>query len=286
MRKIVVIGAKGQLGSEFQNLEKNYPFFQFYFYDVAEMDIVNRALVEKGIEELKPDYLINCAAYTAVDKAETEKELAFAINSDAVKNLALSCSKHNVHFIHISTDYVFDGEATEPYQENSILNPTNVYGQSKLKGEEEALDGDKNVIVIRTAWVYSAYGNNFVKTMLRLMTSKPEISVVADQYGSPTYAYDLAMAIMHIITSGKWVPGIYHFTNEGVISWFDFAEQIKNIRKLSSTIHAITTAEYPTRAKRPKYSVLDKTKIQKTFGLELRSWRESLKECLAIIPNE
>jgi len=285
MRKIVVIGAKGQLGSEFQQLEKNYPSFKFYFYDVAEMDIVNRQLVERGIEELKPDYLINCAAYTAVDIAETEKELAFAINSDAVKNLALSCSKHNVHFIHISTDYVFDGEATEPYQENSDLNPTNVYGQSKLKGEEEALNGDKDVIIIRTAWVYSAYGNNFVKTMLRLMSNRPEISVVADQFGSPTYAYDLAKAIMDIITSGKWVPGIYHFTNEGVISWFEFAEQIKNIRKLSSTINAITTAEYPTPAKRPKYSVLDKTKIQKTYSLELRNWRESLKECLARIPN-
>ena len=286
MKKIVVTGSKGQLGSEFQDLEKNYPSFQFYFYDVAEMDIVNKELVEKGIEELKPDYLINCAAYTAVDKAETEKQLAFAINSDAVKNLALSCSKHHVHFIHISTDYVFDGEATEPYRENSILNPANVYGQSKLKGEEEALNGNKDVIIIRTAWVYSSHGNNFVKTMLRLMNSRPEISVVADQYGSPTYAYDLAVAIMNIITSGKWVPGIYHFTNEGVISWFDFAEQIKNFRKLSSTIHAITTAEYPTPAKRPKYSVLDKTKIQKTFGLELKNWRESLKECLAKIPNE
>ena len=286
MRKIVVIGAKGQLGSEFQYLEKNYPSFQFYFYDVAEMDIVNRELVEKRIAELKPNFLINCAAYTAVDKAETEKELAFAINSDAVKNLALSCSKHSVHFIHISTDYVFDGEATQPYQENSVLNPTNVYGQSKLKGEEEALNADKEVIIIRTAWVYSPYGNNFVKTMLRLMNSRPEISVVADQYGSPTYAYDLAMAIMDIITSGKWVPGIYHFTNEGVISWFDFAEQIKNIRKLSSTIHAITTEEYPTPAKRPKYSVLDKTKIQKTYSLELRNWRDSLKKCLARIPVE
>ncbi len=286
MKKIAVIGSKGQLGSEFQEMEKVYPSFQFYFYDVAEMDIVNRELVEKGIAGLKPDYLINCAAYTAVDNAETEKELAFAINSDAVKNLALSCSKHNVKFIHISTDYVFDGEATEPYQESSTLNPTNVYGQSKLKGEEKALDGDKDVIIIRTAWVYSAYGNNFVKTMLRLMKTRAEIGVVADQFGSPTYAHDLAVAIMNIIVSGKWAPGIYHFTNEGVISWFDFAEEIKNLRKLTCTIHPITTSEFPTAAKRPKYSVLDKTKIQNTFEIKLRNWQNSLKECLSKLPME
>src|SRR5215212_8289649 len=211
MKKILVIGSKGQLGSELQQLAQQYPSFQFFFYDVAEMDIVKKELVEEGIAEVRPDYLVNCAAYTAVDKAETDKELAYAINSEAVRNLASACSVNDVRFIHISTDYVFDGMATKPYKEDSEVNPSSVYGLSKLKGELEALEYNKEVIIIRTAWVYSEYGNNFVKTMLRLMREKKEINVVADQQGSPTYAYDLAEAIMYIILSGKWVPGIYNF---------------------------------------------------------------------------
>ena len=284
MKKILVIGSSGQLGNELQDLAKEYPSFRFSFYDVAEMDIVNKELVDEGIRTLKPDYLINCAAYTAVDKAETEKDLAFAINSDAVKNLALACKANGVKFMHISTDYVFDGTAQEPYSEDNPVNPTNVYGLSKLKGEQQASRNDKDVIIIRTAWVYSTYGNNFVKTMLRLMKTKPEISVVADQEGSPTYAHDLAAAILHIISSGKWVPGIYHFTNEGVISWFDFAGEIKNLSGSSCIIHPITTEQYPTPATRPKYSVLDKTKIQQTFDVKLKSWKESLRKCLAKMP--
>lgn len=284
MKKILVIGSRGQLGNELQDLAKEYPSFRFSFYDVAEMDIVNKELVDEGIRTLKPDYLINCAAYTAVDKAETEKDLAFAINSDAVKNLALACKANGVKFMHISTDYVFDGTAQEPYSEDNPVNPTNVYGLSKLKGEQQASRNDKDVIIIRTAWVYSTYGNNFVKTMLRLMKTKPEISVVADQEGSPTYAHDLAAAILHIISSGKWVPGIYHFTNEGVISWFDFAGEIKNLSGSSCIIHPITTEQYPTPATRPKYSVLDKTKIQQTFDVKLKSWKESLQKCLAKMP--
>ena len=284
MKKILVIGSRGQLGNELQDLAKEYPSFRFSFYDVAEMDIVNKELVDEGIRTLKPDYLINCAAYTAVDKAETEKDLAFAINSDAVKNLALACKANGVKFMHISTDYVFDGTAQEPYSEDNPVNPTNVYGLSKLKGEQQASRNDKDVIIIRTAWVYSTYGNNFVKTMLRLMKTKPEISVVADQEGSPTYAHDLAAAILHIISSGKWVPGIYHFTNEGVISWFDFAGEIKDLSGSSCIIHPITTEQYPTPATRPKYSVLDKTKIQQTFDVKLKSWKESLRKCLAKMP--
>jgi dTDP-4-dehydrorhamnose reductase len=285
MKKILVIGAKGQLGSELQELSKNYPF-QFFFYDVAEMDITNKDLVSQGITRLKPDYLINCAAYTAVDKAETDKELAFAINADAVKCLAQACTANNVQFIHISTDYVFSGEGKEPYKENDALSPNNVYGESKQKGEEEAVAGNKDAIIIRTAWVYSVYGNNFVKTVLRLMKSKPEINVVADQVGSPTYAHDLAEAILQIISSGKWVPGIYHFTNDGVTSWFDFANEIKNLSSLDCKVNPIPTEKYPTPAKRPKYSVLDKTKIQQTFGIKLKDWKESLKKCLSKMPSE
>lgn len=286
MKKILVIGSKGQLGNEFQVLAKEYTAYHFYFYDIAELDIVNVELVNKSIGELKPDYLINCAAYTAVDKAETESELAYAINSDAVRNLAVACSANAVKFIHISTDYVFDGEATEPYTEESVTNPASIYGLTKLKGEQEAIKNNKNVIIIRTAWVYSVYGHNFVKTMLRLMKTKTELNVVADQFGSPTYANDLAAAILHIISSGNWVAGIYHFTNEGVITWFDFATEIKNMSGSSCVINPITTAQYPTPAKRPSYSVLDKTKIQETFGTRLKNWKDSLQQCLNKMPVE
>jgi len=284
MKKIIILGAKGQLGNEFQELESHFPAFTFYFFDVAELDIVQADLVNKKISEIKPDYVVNCAAYTAVDKAESDKELAYAINSDAVRNIAAACTANGSKLVHISTDYVFDGEASQPYQEDSNVNPSSVYGLSKLKGEKEALDADNDAIIIRTAWVYSIYGNNFVKTMLRLMSTKPEISVVADQYGSPTYARDLAVAIMQIISSDKWVPGIYHFTNEGIINWFDFASEIKAISGLPCTIHPITTDQYPTAAKRPKYSVLDKAKIQETFNIELKDWKESLQECLRKMP--
>jgi dTDP-4-dehydrorhamnose reductase len=284
MKKIIILGANGQLGNEFRQLEKDFPSFKFFFYDVAEMDIMQKDLVDRGISEVKPDFVVNCAAYTAVDKAETDKELAYAINSDAIKNIAAACVTHSVKLIHISTDYVFDGEASKPYTEDSPVNPSSIYGLSKLEGEKGALQTAENAIVIRTAWVYSVYGNNFVKTMLRLMSTKPEISVVADQFGSPTYAHDLAVAIMQIISEGKWVPGIYHFTNEGMINWFDFASEIKNISGLSCTIHPITTEQYPTPAKRPKYSVLDKTKIQKTFNIKLRDWKESLQDCLNKMP--
>lgn len=286
MKKILVIGSKGQLGNEFQVLAKEYTAYHFYFYDIAELDIVNVELVNKSIGELKPDYLINCAAYTAVDKAETESELAYAINSDAVRNLAVACSANAVKFIHISTDYVFDGEATEPYTEESVTNPASIYGLTKLKGEQEAIKNNKDVIIIRTAWVYSVYGHNFVKTMLLLMKTKTELNVVADQFGSPTYANDLAAAILHIISSGNWVAGIYHFTNEGVITWFDFATEIKNMSGSSCVINPITTAQYPTPAKRPSYSVLDKTKIQETFGTRLKNWKDSLQQCLNKMPVE
>jgi dTDP-4-dehydrorhamnose reductase len=280
MKKIIVIGSHGQLGSELQELASNYTGYQFFFYDRVHLDIVIKEEVDKQIEEIKPDYLINCAAYTAVDKAETEASLAFAINSDAVRNLAEACTRHNVKFVHVSTDYVFDGKATQPYKETDPVNPANVYGQSKLKGEEEAMQVNPDVIIIRTAWVYSTYGANFVKTMLRLMQSRPEIGVVADQYGTPTNAADLAEAIMQIIDGGRWVPGIYHFTNEGMITWYDFANEVKKLSNAPCTVHAITTEQYPTPAKRPQYSVLDKTKFRQTFGIKLKDWRESLRICL------
>lgn len=279
-KKIMVAGATGQLGMELQQLAPLFTGFEFFFFGRAEMDIVHRDVVEKKISEIKPDYLINCAAYTAVDKAETDETNAYAANSDAPSYLAEACADRGVKFIHISTDYVFDGSASKPYKEHDPVNPANVYGQSKLKGEEQVLHNNKEAIIIRTAWVYSSFGNNFVKTMLRLMSNRPEIGVVNDQYGTPTYAADLAEAILQIIQSGKWVPGIYHFSNEGVITWFDFAREIKNLSNFSCIVNAITTEQYPTPAKRPAYSVFDKSKIVETFGLQLKNWRESLKTCM------
>jgi dTDP-4-dehydrorhamnose reductase len=285
MKKIVVIGSKGQLGNELQDLSGQYDY-EFFFYDKEELDITQQDEVEKKIQELQPQFLINCAAYTAVDKAETDKEICYAINADAVGYLAKACKNNNTQFIHISTDYVFDGTAAEPYKETDKPNPQSIYGKSKLAGEQEAVNNNPEAIIIRTSWVYSVYGSNFVKTMLRLMQSRPELNVVSDQYGSPTYAADLAQAIMHIVESQSWQPGIYHYSNEGIISWFDFAKAIRDIAQLNCVVNPISTEQYPTPAARPKYSVLDKTKMQQTFGIELKDWKDSLQECLGKLAVE
>lgn len=283
MAKILVIGAYGQLGSELKDLSDNYPQHQFLFVDRDQLDITDETAVQESFANFAPDFCVNCAAYTAVDKAETEQETAFAINATAVRYLAKACKDYNAKLVHISTDYVFDGTASEPYVETDAPNPLGVYGQSKWEGEEEALRHNTDTIVIRTSWVYSAHGNNFVKTMLRLMQSKPEINVVADQQGSPTYARDLADAILQIINGDQWEPGIYHYTNEGNITWFQFAMAIKELTQSPCIVHPITTDQYPTPAKRPQYSVLDKQKIQNTFSLSLRPWKESLQQCLVAL---
>lgn len=286
MKKIVVIGSKGQLGNELQELSGQYSGYAFFFYDKDELDITQQPEVEKKMQELQPQFLINCAAYTAVDKAETDQEICYAINADAVGYLAKACKDNNTRFIHISTDYVFDGTATEPYKETDKPNPQSIYGRSKLAGEKEAVNNNPEAIIIRTSWVYSVYGSNFVKTMLRLMQSRPELNVVSDQYGSPTYAADLAQAIMHIVENQNWQSGIYHYSNEGIITWFDFAKAIRDIAQLNCTIHPIPTEQYPTPAARPKYSALDKTKIQQMFGIELKTWKDSLQECLEKLAAE
>ncbi|RYF77686.1 MAG: dTDP-4-dehydrorhamnose reductase, partial [Chitinophagaceae bacterium] len=231
------------------------------------------------------DFVINCAAYTAVDKAESEREEAFQINATAVGALAAACSKQGTGFIHISTDYVFDGSRQTPFKEDDAVNPINVYGESKLAGEQAALQNNPQSIVIRTSWVYSSYGKNFVKTMMRLMSEKQIISVVNDQWGSPTYAVDLAKAILHIIESDEWRPGIYHFSNEGVISWFDFAKEIGSLVQTKCEIRPTITANFPTPAKRPAYSAMDKTKIQQQYKIALRPWQESLRECIRKMQN-
>lgn len=280
---VLVTGKNGQLGNELNVLSKNYPDFEFVFTDVTELDITDTEKVSDFFDRYKPAICINAAAYTTVDKAETNKEIALKINADAVGNLAYNCNKANTRFIHISTDYVFDGTATTPYTEDHPVCPVNFYGESKLKGEEMALKKLPAAVVIRTSWVYSFYGNNFVKTMLRLMKERESISVINDQSGSPTYAADLAAAIIKIAVISENKGGVYHFSNDGIISWYDFAVAIRDIAGLHCAIKPIDTSGYPTPARRPAYSVMNKEKITSTFGIELKNWRESLQKCIALL---
>ena len=282
---IIVTGSNGQLGSELKEISNQYSQFNFYFFTRAELSITEVSALKQVFAAHQPKYFINCAAYTAVDNAEKEKDAAFEINGTAVGNIAALCTQYNCKLIHISTDYVFDGNATSPLKETDPVDPVNAYGESKLLGEQLALQNNPESIVIRTSWVYSSYGKNFVKTMVRLMNERENIGVVSDQLGSPTYAADLRKAIMDIITSGKWVAGIYHYSNEGIISWFEFATEIKALLNSSCIVNPITTSQFPTPAKRPAYSGLDKSKIRNTFGLSLSNWKKSLKICIEKLPG-
>ncbi|WP_312330809.1 dTDP-4-dehydrorhamnose reductase [Sphingobacterium sp.] len=281
--KILVTGASGQLGSEIKELSVNYTDDTFIFVDREEMALDNLTQVLSAIEAIDPDLIISGGAYTAVDKAESEAELVDVINHQAVATMAQWAKQNNRKLIHISTDYVFQGTSSTALKEDEPTNPINVYGLSKQKGEEAIITSGADAIIIRTAWVYSSYGANFVKTMIRLMTDREEISVIGDQIGSPTYAHDLAQVILEIAHSEKWAKGIYHFSNEGEISWYDFAVAIKELKNLDCHIRPITTAEYATAAKRPSYSLLDKTKIKKTFGVTVPEWKQSLSNMLAKI---
>ena len=279
-QKILVTGSNGQLVKELQQAAALFPQFDFVFLSREELLIHDFESVKKVFKSYQAQCIINCAAYTAVDKAEQEKELSFQINGAAVGLLAAICKAEHCKFIHISTDYVFDGTASVPYLEDSPTSPQGVYGASKLEGEKQALQFNPDSIIIRTSWVYSSFGKNFVKTMLKLLQVKDEISVVDDQIGSPTYAKDLAEVILQIIASQNWQPGIYNYSNDGEISWYDFAERIKELSGSSCKINPIPTTQYPTPAKRPAYSVLDKTKIQQVLGIKLKDWQNSLAECL------
>lgn len=279
-KKILVTGANGQLGREMQVVATTFPAYEFLFVTKDGLQIDKLEAVSNYFQNNAIDVCVNCAAYTAVDKAESETEKAFAINGDAVGNLAALCNERNVLFIHISTDYVFDGTALAPYKEDHPVHPIGAYGASKLKGEAFALQKNPAAIIIRTSWVYSSFGNNFVKTMLRLMKERESINVVDDQKGSPTYAADLAGAIMNIISGINISPGIYHYSNHGVITWYQFAVAIKELTGSVCNVNPISTAEYPTPAKRPAYSVLDTTKIRETFNVVIPEWKESLKKCL------
>ena len=279
-QKILVTGSNGQLGKELQKLSPGFSSVEFIFPGREDLPIHHFEMVRHYFSIYKPAFLINCAAYTAVDRAESEKDLAFQVNGEAPGVLAAICRENNCRFIHISTDYVFDGTATVPYKEDSLANPQSVYGASKLEGEKQAMQFNPDSIIIRTSWVYSEYGKNFVRTMLKLMSEKQEINVVNDQLGSPTYAADLATAILQIISSGIWMPGIYHYANTGIITWYDFAVAIKEQTGSACRVNPILTSQYPTPAKRPAYSVLDTTKVESVFGLQLKDWKQSLAACL------
>lgn len=277
---VLVTGANGQLGKAIQLIAPNSPELHFVFCSSTDLDITNSANCQSIFSKIKPKYCINAAAYTAVDKAENEPEKARLINVSGAKNLAEACKEYSTILFHISTDFVFDGSKRVPYDEEDIPNPTGVYGQTKLDGEREIQAVFDNYFIIRTSWVYSQFGNNFMKTMLRLASERDSLSVVNDQIGTPTNAVDLANALIRIIVSNKNAFGIYNFSNEGQCSWYDFAKAIFEINTIKIDLKPIPTSSFPTPAKRPGFSVLDKTKIKSTFGIIIENWQESLKKTL------
>ena len=280
MKNILVTGANGQLGNEMRLLAEVNKEYAYFFTDVAELDICDEQAVGNFVVEHQIDIIVNCAAYTAVDKAEDNQELCDKLNHVAPGYLAKTIESRGGYFIQVSTDYVFDGTAHIPYTEEQPTCPDSVYGITKLAGEQEAMKYCSKTMIVRTAWLYSTFGNNFVKTMLRLGREKTSLGVIFDQIGTPTYARDLAVAIFAAINKGI-VPGIYHFSNEGVCSWYDFTQMIHHLAGIDSCrLKPLHTEEYPAKAKRPHYSVLDKTKIKDTFGIEIPYWVDSLKECV------
>jgi len=288
MPNVLVTGAGGQLGQELQALAPAFPDFRFRFLRRTDLDIADEAAVQALFENHSFDWCINAAAYTAVDKAESEPEAAWRTNAEGPRTLARICRHHHTRLLHLSTDYVYHGSRNRPYQEGDPANPQSVYARTKLEGDLAALDQHPDTLILRTSWVYSTFGHNFVKTMLRLGAERPTLSVVYDQIGSPTYARDLAEAILHIL-GGQHPPealrGIYHYSNEGVASWYDFAHAIFEIRNLPCQVLPILTKDYPTPAARPPFSLLHKGKIRKTFALEIPHWRDSLRRCLHALPE-
>jgi dTDP-4-dehydrorhamnose reductase len=279
---ILVTGANGQLGNSIRKIAAKYPAYNFLFTDIPEVDIMDLSLLEQIIRTNNIQVIINCAAYTAVDKAETDFETAKKINAKGVVNLVIAVCRAKIKLIHISTDYVFNGKSNIPLKENDIAYPTGVYGQTKFEGETAVRESRCDALIIRTSWLYSEFGENFVKTMLRLGKEREELSVVYDQVGTPTYATDLAVAILDLLQKGFSGYTLYHYSNEGVISWYDFAKAIFDLSGIQIKLNAIESSEYPTPAKRPAYSVLSKKKI-KEAGILVPYWRDSLVECLKIL---
>lgn len=286
MKKILVIGANGQLASEIKFLQSEFSAFQFSFTSQSETDISDINAVEKIVKEVAPQYIINCAAYTAVDKAETDVERAYEINEIGAKNIAEVAKTNNIFLIHISTDFVFDGKKSSPYIESDAVNPLSVYGSSKLKGEIAIQNSQCDYAIIRTSWLYSSFGNNFVKTMMRLGAEKESLNVVADQIGSPTYCRDLAQFILsNLAQFHTQNQNIYHFSNEGVASWYDFAYEIMQQNHLKCKVNPIPTSGYPTPATRPTYSVMDKSKLKSHFSYTIPHWKESLTQCIRLLQS-
>ncbi|RYY35030.1 MAG: dTDP-4-dehydrorhamnose reductase [Sphingobacteriaceae bacterium] len=285
MKNILIFGASGQLGSCFKQVAENEGLDNIHFLSTADANILDVDSLKKVFEQHKPAYAINCAAYTAVDKAEDEIEQAEAINKTGPENLAKLCAEFGSVLIHISTDFVFDGSVAIPRSEDDETGPISVYGQTKLDGELAIAQNLKKHFILRTSWLYSEYGNNFVKTMLKLGSTRPELKIIADQVGTPTYGIDLAYAIMEIINTENTCYGVYHYSNEGVASWYDFAKTIFDIAETPVKTLPIRTHEYPTRAIRPAYSVMDKSKIKSTLNIEIPYWRDSLHICLNRILN-
>ena len=284
--KVLVIGSDGQLGLEFQKISNSYDSLSWVFSTIKTLDLLRLDTINSFLNDINPSVIINCAAYTSVDKAETESKLADLINFKAVDIISSWTSDNNKKLVHVSTDYVFDGLSKLPLSENSNTNPINQYGSSKLKGEQVCLKNDTNSIIIRTSWLYSSFGNNFLKTMIELMKKNNSIKIVNDQIGSPTYAYDLAKVILKIIMNYKTESGLFHYSNEGEISWFEFARSIRELHKLDCEIIGVSSKEFKTLAKRPEYSLLNKSKIKTTFNLEIPNYKLSLMNCIKIIKNE
>ena len=286
MKKILVTGANGQLGNEMRALACEHTAFEYYFTDVAELDICDEQAVKRFVDERQIDVIVNCAAYTAVDKAEDNVELCDRLNRLAPGYLAKAVAARGGELVQISTDYVFDGTAHLPYREDQPTCPNSVYGRTKLSGEEEARRHCPRTLVLRTAWLYSPYGNNYVKTMLRLGREKETLGVIFDQTGTPTYAHDLAAAIFTALEKGI-VPGVYHFSNEGVCSWYDFTKAIHRMAGITTCrVRPLHTEEYPTRAARPHYSVLDKSLFKETYSCDIPYWMDSLEECIQRIIHQ
>lgn len=287
MSTILVTGANGQLGNEMRNLSSTDPANRYLFTDVQELDITDLARVQAFLSENVVDYIVNCAAYTAVDKAESDIELCRKINAFAVENLAKASAAIGARMIHVSTDYVYSGTHYMPYVESDAVAPTSVYGVTKLEGEQLLLAANPASVILRTSWLYSPYGNNFVKTMLRLGREREKLSVVFDQVGTPTYAADLAAAIVAILNAPEFIPGIYNFSDEGVCSWYDFTLTIHRMAGIDTCrVSPIDTADYPSAATRPFYSVMNKKKIKATYGVKIPHWEESLQKCIAILENK
>jgi len=283
MDTILITGSHGQLGNEMQQAATRFPAFRFIYTDVEDLDICDKAALDAFVKANAVNVIVNCAAYTAVDKAEDDVELCYKINAEAVRNIGEVAHQNGLKVVHVSTDYVFDGTNYVPYSEDQAVSPNTVYGKSKLAGEQALMETCEQAVILRTAWLYSSFGNNFVKTMIKLGTERDSLNVIFDQIGTPTYAADLADTILKILSHETFTPGMYHFSDEGVCSWYDFTKTIHRIAGITCDVRPIETKDYPARTPRPHYSVLNKAKIKATYGITIPHWEESLERCMKIL---